>query len=402
MNVTAPQSTCAPTSNMSPVAWLCLMSVLLFSLGSSILTPYFSMYVADQMGLGIGFAGLLVTCKVVCQRAFALPGGICTDWVGSRNTALAGIAIRAVSFALLLQAPTRALLITAACLNGIGAAMFQPAIRKILLTPFRDSEAILARLAGLRSASLNLGAAIGPLLGLVLVSAHFEVACELIVVIYLANLLMLLTLRVAQDTHPIQSAIPGLAMLLRPEMRPVLVLQIAFFAGYSHFEYLMPISFGKSFGSGCVALAFAVNTGIVILAQAFLATRLRGMSARLGIGCFGAFCALMAFVPHIASTAAAPVLGPAVVAVSMILFTLGEIILSINIDIETAKRSGESNAGTAFGFVSLVGSLSLAAANTINTALFDHFGTAAGWTVNAVVLAAASAFIFNQPKGKVE
>ncbi len=45
-----------------------LLSLFIFSLGSFIINPYYAIYVSDNLGYGVAFAGVLVSIKVISQR----------------------------------------------------------------------------------------------------------------------------------------------------------------------------------------------------------------------------------------------------------------------------------------------------------------------------------------------
>jgi len=135
-----------------PSAIAHLGSVLLFSLGSSIITPFFAIYVAKTLGYGLTFSALLISVKVIGQRALSLAGGMLADSYGAKSMAIVGVVIRTASFTLLLLAPSRHTLLASALLNGLGAAIYHPALRKLLYTRYRALPTLLARVIGLRNA----------------------------------------------------------------------------------------------------------------------------------------------------------------------------------------------------------------------------------------------------------
>ncbi len=91
-----------------------LLSLFIFSLGSFIINPYYAIYVSDNLGYGVAFAGVLVSIKVISQRVFALFGGSMADIFPAVYAALAGVGVRALSFALLaLNANHEILLVSA-------------------------------------------------------------------------------------------------------------------------------------------------------------------------------------------------------------------------------------------------------------------------------------------------
>ena len=100
----------------------CLLSLFIFSLGSFIINPYYAIYVSDNLGYGVAFAGVLVSIKVISQRVFALFGGSMADIFPAVYAALAGVGGRALSFALLALNANHEILLVSAVMNGIGGA----------------------------------------------------------------------------------------------------------------------------------------------------------------------------------------------------------------------------------------------------------------------------------------
>ncbi|AEG99542.1 TPA: MFS transporter [Klebsiella aerogenes] len=99
-----------------------LLSLFIFSLGSFIINPYYAIYVSDNLGYGVAFAGVLVSIKVISQRVFALFGGSMADIFPAVYAALAGVGGRALSFALLALNANHEILLVSAVMNGIGGA----------------------------------------------------------------------------------------------------------------------------------------------------------------------------------------------------------------------------------------------------------------------------------------
>ncbi|EIV6850294.1 MFS transporter [Klebsiella aerogenes] len=99
-----------------------LLSLFIFSLGSFIINPYYAIYVSDNLGYGVAFAGVLVSIKVISQRVFALFGGSMADIFPAVYAALAGVGVRALSFALLTLNANHEILLVSAVMNGIGGA----------------------------------------------------------------------------------------------------------------------------------------------------------------------------------------------------------------------------------------------------------------------------------------
>jgi DHA1 family multidrug resistance protein-like MFS transporter len=370
-----------------------LLSILLFSLGSSIVTPFFGIYIAKTLGFGIGFAALLISFKVVSQRALSVIGGVLTDVYGAKPVALLGVITRLIAFAILLFPPQKELLIVSAVLNGLGSAVYHPALRKLIFSRFRDSPQLLSTAVSLRNASLNLGAAIGPLLGLLIVESNFQIAFQLIVFIYAVNAGLLLVFRDESKTGSGWHSLKSWRELFAAHYLKIIALQFAFFWSYSHFELLMPIFFNDRFGGFYVALAFVTNTCAVLLVQTIFSKRISLASPWIGFTGFAGFFLICTWISHSGSldsgfdlSAATKVVG------AMLCFSLGEIILSNRVDFMISSQVSAHLTATAFGAAALAGGIALSIANFVNTKIVSDIGMAQVWIFN---LAIAVLFVFS-------
>ncbi|VVD76429.1 Multidrug resistance protein MdtH [Pandoraea terrae] len=368
-----------------------LASVLLFSLGSSIVTPFFGIYVAKTLGYGIEFAALLITLKVVGQRAMSVIGGVLTDVSGAKRTAICGVAMRCTAFAVLLLPPEKALLIASALLNGFGSAIYHPALRKLMFSRCHASSSLLSRVVSLRNASLNLGAAVGPLLGVWMVENNFHIAFQIIVLIYLANLLLLIIVRDASCKAGGWGALASWKHLFTPGFWKILALQFGFFWLYSHFELLIPIFLDGQLGKLHVTLAFLTNTVVVVLVQTLASRKVSLVPTWTGFLGFAGFFATFGFLSrwHDARDDIA-ILSISSVVLGMLCFSIGEIIFGNRLDYLISMQITPNLTATAFGIAALVGGLSLSAANAVNVKIFEAFGAPAVWSVN---LAMTTAFL---------
>lgn len=370
-----------------PWVFVHLGSILLFSLGSSIITPYFAIYVAKTLGYGLAFAGLLVSVKVVAQRATSLLGGMLTDMWGARPLAVAGVVLRLLAFTLLLKTPTHTTLLASALLNGVGAAIYHPALRKLLFEQFRNFPSALARVVGLRNVSLNLGAAVGPLLGALLVDSHFTLACEVIVAVYAVNVGLLMFFRRSEVPSGLGNQSFRWTDLRSGAFLNALWLQFGLFAAYSHFEFLMPFYFEQRFGSPFVAGAFLVNTVVVVLIQLTCSKRIAETPAWVGYASFIGFfvCCAISSLGDGAFWQTRPAASMMLIGFSMTLFTVGEVLLGNRIDLMTTRNVPSRSTGTAFGAVAMIGALAVVLSNGLNTYLMELKGFLIVWLVNAIV-----------------
>jgi len=351
--------------------WTYLLCSLLFALGSYILTPFYAIYVSDSLGFGLAFAGTLISVKVVSQRGLSIVGGFFADKYGSNLVAMLGVLARSLSYFLLVFYPTASCLLLSALLNGVGSAFFQPSVRKLLFTSYRDNDELLRRVIVYRSIALNVGTALGPVIGSLLISNHFSTACLCISIIYLlSSFIFIGNLNSKKENNNIRYnfSIKIIGKVFKSELINVMKIQFLFIFIYSHLDYLLPVFIKHSFGTKMIAVVFMVNSIVVIFFQNRI-TKMKidkSIYTLLPIFFFG--------VTYIAGVLSKDYtyISYFVICISIILFTIFEIICSFTVDYLLTKESHESISGFVFGLASVVAAIAYLIANKVNYWLY-HF-----------------------------
>lgn len=100
--------------------------------------------------------------------AMLLVGGALADRYGAKNIYLLGLLLFVAASLLCGAAPTGAMLVAARLLQGLGAALFMPSSLS-LLTHIYEDDRVRAHMLGIWSATVGCAAALGPLVGGVLI-----------------------------------------------------------------------------------------------------------------------------------------------------------------------------------------------------------------------------------------
>ena len=132
-----------------------VVNVGLSSIQQNLSTPL-SMLVWIVDGYTLTFAAML------------LVGGALADRFGAKNIYLLGLAIFVAASLLCGAAPSGPMLVAARLLQGLGAAFFMPSSLSLLTHIYEDAK-VRARMLGIWSAAVGGAAAVGPLLGGVLI-----------------------------------------------------------------------------------------------------------------------------------------------------------------------------------------------------------------------------------------
>ncbi len=128
--------------------------------------------------------------------------GTLGDRIGRRRMMVAGMVVFGIASVLSAFAPTTGILIAARALMGVGGAMIMPSTMSIVRDVFRD-RGERVRAVGIWSATLAVGAAIGPLVGGFLVE-HFWWGSVFLVNVPVLAIVLPLALRILPESRALK------------------------------------------------------------------------------------------------------------------------------------------------------------------------------------------------------
>jgi DHA1 family multidrug resistance protein-like MFS transporter len=327
-----------------------LFTSLFSSLSGFLVTPFIAVYLVDEGNVSLQTAGLYIGFIYWCLTAGSILGGPLADRFGTKAVMIAGLLLRMPGYLLFLWADDRLLLLIACLVTGLGGALYFPTSKAalILLTP----EGLRLRAFAVRNMCANVGVALGPLIGALLVQLSptllFITASAIFGVLTLVNL----TLDVPHvPPHASEVGLKGLVGALRVRGVVAICLVSALFGFvYIHFESTVPLFLGKVDQTTFLSWMFVINAVVVVSTQ-FIATRLvEKLSIKLrsiiGFAFYGAGFACFAL----------PVDAIAVWALGAVLFSFGEVVVGLLIDYEIALTVPERSASV-FGISNLTNAL---------------------------------------------
>ncbi|KVF62535.1 hypothetical protein WJ15_15775 [Burkholderia cepacia] len=169
-----------------------------------------------------------------------------------------------------------------------------------------------------------------------------------------------------------------------------MLLQFIYFYFYSNLEYLLPIFSTEQGHQGLVGILFTTNAVVVAGVQFTSARRIANAGVNLGFWCFLAFFLLLGSIAYFS-----PGVGVSVLLVlAVALFTIAEIVVSFRVEYLSTKLGDKSLGGTTYGLVSVVGAIGMLAANALNEQLYRWLGPASTWSINALLVVAAIAYLW--------
>lgn len=334
-----------PTAT-SPAIRVAIASQVLVNTTTFMVLPYTVLHLSGTVGLGAGRAGTVVALLLLSSRLLAVGTGPLAERLGYRASMAIGLIIRGAGVALLAFGTDWTALAAAACVAGVGGALYEPALSGVLA---RGSTNDRMRLFVVRNQALNVGVAVGPAAAAAALSfgarGPFLMASATLGVmagaIWLAPEVSNGGVEGARDRTPLRV---HLAKALRSRsfrrLFPILVLWWAFFA---QLTVSVPVAARSVGGSQrWVAIVFLLNgvTGVVALGcvrrfgRRVTADRL--LTWGLLVASTG-FCLL-------------PLVGTGWWLLGgIVLYTVGESMVLPAIDLLVASLTDEATAATFFG-----------------------------------------------------
>lgn len=269
------------------------------SLGSGLTFSFLVIYLGQTRGLGTTAAGLIVAYIAVLGLLLTPAVGTLVDRVGPRPILIAGLAVAAVGSTLLIFVQSLPTALMAATVLSFGQSLLWPpqaALLARVTDPDRRQD-----LFGLQFLVLNLGLGLGGLISATIVDvAHpqsFVLLYLLDAVAFLVYLAIVVPMRgvgvgpvAAQEQvrESINHTAPrgyGRVFRDRAMMQLSVAAVVMLTCGYGALEVGLPtyLTLVGGLPAAMVAVAYAVNTMVIVVAQIFVLKRIRGRSrSRLG------------------------------------------------------------------------------------------------------------------------
>lgn len=328
---------------LSPTVRFLVVSQLAINVGFYMLLPYLASYLANDLGIAAWTVGLILGLRTFSQQGLYLIGGTVSDRLGYKVAIVAGCALRVVGFGLFVVVEALPGLALATFLSGLAGAVFNPAVR-----------AYLAHEAGERRAEAfavwnvfgEVGALVGPLVGVALLGVEFRLVCVVASLIFLLLTVLQIRLLPARAGLEAESARPILrdwqeVVTNRRFVLFTLGMAVGYYVLFNQLYLGLPLEVRRVTGGDAgMSVLFGLSSMLTIVGQVSLTSFARDRwgpigSIVRGLALMGlAFLAPLALSPLLpvdgaelprigaASSAPATVLGGAVNLSGLILATL--------------------------------------------------------------------------------
>lgn len=368
---------------------LLLVNQLAGNTGFYMLMPFLAGYLLTDVRLSAAVVGVVLGVRNLSQQGLFLVGGAISDRLGARGVIIVGAAIRSLGFALFAVGGSLAVVLLAAVLTGFAGALFNPAVRAYLA---RDSAERAASAFALFNVFGNIGSAVGPLAGTVLVAMGFRLTAAVSAAIFAALTLAQLVLLPARPVpHADHGVLRDMRNLLAHRVFWCFAAALAgMFALQSQIYFTLTLQAQQVAGpyaTAAVAALFLVDTAVILLLQVRITQRFargeRGPAMALGMAVMG--CAFI--IPPLAAPvmdadgggAVAATLRMLPILVAVVVLTVGVMIVQPFVNELIGGFGGARLTGTYFGAFYLVsGVVTVCLTALVGTAM-DHGGGPLTW-----------------------
>lgn len=369
--------------------------------GFYLLIPFLADYLLTDIGLSAAVVGVVLSVRNLSQQGLFLIGGTLADRLGERGVIVTGLVVRAVGFALFAVGESVPIVLAAAALTGFAGALFNPAVRAYLA---HAAEPRSAEAFALFNIAANLGSALGPIAGVVLMTTGFRITAVVAAAIFAVLAAVQLALLPAREVpHDRATLGEDFTVLLRDRRFHAFALATATLLALQmqlYFLFTLQIqTLAGAAGTVAVAAMFITETIAFLLLQVRI-TRIAGRRRDRGPAlATGLAVAATAFViPPLAAPLVDGVDGDGVAATAVrivpvlaatVVLAVGTMIAQPFINETIPRFGGRLRTGTYYGAFYLVAGLGTVALTALAGALVDRTGPLA-W-LPALLCAAAGA-----------
>ena len=364
------------------VWFLCLVTFVQRS-GTMVL-PFLTLYLTQRQGFSVQEAGVVLSLYGVGSIVGSCVGGWLSDHIGSIIAQVVSLLLATVALIWLGSMHSSTAIVVVVLLWSIASESMRPANGAALAE--LSTPQLHVRAFGVRRLSMNLGMSIGPALGgfLVTLSYHWLFVIEAGVGLLAAGLLwglLLPTARRGPSSHQSDpSATEGnaarqspwqdgvfLAILVLTSLIVIVLFQL--FGAY-------PLTLAEihHFPSYTIGLVFTLNTLVIVVCQMPVLHVVERFDTLRVIG-IGAFLLCTGFALLPLGTA------PWSLAVTVLVWTCGEMLTTPLLESFVARRSPVENRGQYMGMFSAAFSVAFVLAPVGGTWVYGQYGYLTLWSL---------------------
>lgn len=170
--------------------WIRVLGTILTTFAGFMVRPFLALYLFDQLGNNLIAATLVIGLQPLTGMIASLYGGGLADRYGRKPLMVAALVIESFSMLGYIWADSLVSFATLTIINGIGASLFWPAASAQVADVVPEDRR--SEVYALLHTALNVGAAAGPLLGVMIYKMNPDIGFALCAAALLAYCLLLL------------------------------------------------------------------------------------------------------------------------------------------------------------------------------------------------------------------
>lgn len=361
---------------MPPVIRLLVLTELAFNIGFYLVLPYLASHLVDDLAIAGWAVGLVLGLRTFSQQGMFFVGGLLTDRFGAKPMVLIGCAVRVSGFVVLGLTGTFAGVLVGVVLTGFAAALFSPAVEASLAHEAESLErtgtASRSDVFALSAVCGQIGAVVGPLLGVLLLGTGFRRSCLVAATGFLL-LGIALSRWLPASVGPRASSSPAWRKVLGNRRFMLFAVGYSgYLFSYNQLYLALPLELHRISGNDALGWLFALASVMIVLGQLPLTAwgrrrlgRTRGIAT--GLALMAAGFAVVAVGVVLPGTS----VWPAVVLV--MLLTTGQM-LAVPFAKDLVPRLADNrHLGAHFGMLASMGGVAVLLGSTATGQLFDRW-----------------------------
>lgn len=333
--------------------------------------PLLAIFMASSLHFEAGALATVMSANLICAQVLPLAAGILADRIGSHGLVTLGLALRGIGFLGFCLFDSLVGWIGSAILAGSGVALYEGGVYAVF---GRQPKALLSRVFAANNQMLNLGAAIGPILGglagLLDIRWAFAISAALFITLAMASAVMRPASSNYHEAQPVWETLKAATTQLG--LWKLILVALPWFFLFPQLYVAFPVYAAKLAGPHAAPAVYVVN-GLVGLIFLTLLKRwlVESIPALLVSGAY--LAAAVAF----ASVSIVP--GIIWFLLFMVIYTIVETILLPSFETMTAALAPDGSQGACFGLLSAVGALGGSAGYYVGTWLVLNRSPAETW-----------------------
>jgi MFS family permease len=345
-------------TSIHPISLNIIIGTLFSRMATFMTIPFLAIYLTSSRGISPAIVGAIIGVSSLIGLFGGFIGGHISDRIGREKVMVGSIFVWIFVFIGFALAEHAAIFFILNALNGICRSFFEPSARALLSDVTKNENKLMV--FNLRYTAINIGAALGPLIGLKLGTAESTSGFFITAIIYGMYLLSILfifpryrehiTIKNKQDRVTLNSAIKILSK------DTLFLLAIIGFilgvAGYSQFTSTLPqyLASSSTFSNGVTLYTYLiVINAITVLIVQYPVTRIGKYLSPLFSIMLGTLTVCGGLIGIGMATT------PLELVVSLIFFTIGEVMMFTMTDLFVDQIALSHMKGVYFGAMGFTG-----------------------------------------------